>query len=77
MFNVSISIDTATVSSKANSLDDVWALMMPALMAAGYDLEVQILYSLHDYVEKDGKYPVMSQEDFDNILAAANVHQEK
>ena len=69
MFNVSISIDTATVSSKANSLDDVWALMMPALMAAGYDLEVQILYSLHDYVEKDGKYLVMSQEDFDNILA--------
>lgn len=69
MFNVSISIDNASVSSTANSMEDVWALMVPALMAAGFDLEVQILYSLHDYVEKDGKYLVMSQEDFDSILA--------
>lgn len=69
MFNVSISIDNASVSSTANSMEDVWALMVPALMAAGFDLDVQILYSLHDYVEKDGKYLVMSQEDFDSILA--------
>ena len=71
MFNVSISIDNASVSSTANSMEDVWALMVPALMAAGFDLEVQILYSLHDYVEKDGKYLVMSQEDFDKILDEA------
>jgi hypothetical protein len=71
MFNVSISIDNASVSSTANSMEDVWALMVPALMAAGFDLEVQIIYSLHDFVEKSGEFYVTSKVDFDNIMAGA------
>lgn len=65
MFNVSIAIDNATVSSKANSLEDIWELMVPALMAAGFDLEVQIIYSLHEYVERSGKFIVTEQQYFD------------
>jgi hypothetical protein len=65
MFNVSIAINNATVSSKANSLEDIWELMVPALMAAGFDLEVQIIYSLHEYVERSGKFIVTEQKYFD------------
>lgn len=65
MFNVSIAIDNATVSSKANSLEDIWELMVPALMAAGFDLEIQIIYSLHDFVERSGKFIVTEQKYFD------------
>lgn len=65
MFNVSISIDNASVSSTANSMEDVWALMVPALMAAGFDLELQIMYSLHDYVEKSGKFIVTEEKYFE------------
>lgn len=71
MFKVSISIGDATVSSKANSIDDVWDLLIPAFMAAGFDQEIQVLYSLHDYVEKGGKYLVMSQEDYDLTIDCA------
>lgn len=65
MFNVSIAIDNATVSSKVHELQDVWELMVPALMAAGFDLEIQIMYSLHDFVEKEGKFIVTEQQYFD------------
>lgn len=65
MFNVSIGIDTATVSGKANSLEDIWELMVPALMAAGFDLEIQIIYSLHDFVEKSGKFIVTEEKYFE------------
>ena len=67
MFNVSIAIDNATVSSKANSLENVWELMVPALMAAGFDLEIQVIYSLHDFVERSGKFIVTERD----VLAEA------
>lgn len=69
MFNVSIAIDNATVSAKVNELQDIWDLMVPALIARGFDLEHQIMWSLHEYVERSEKFLVTSQEDFDNILA--------
>lgn len=69
MFNVSIAIDNATVSAKVNELQDIWDLMVPALMARGFDPEHQIMWSLHEYVERSEKFLVTSQEDFDNILA--------
>jgi hypothetical protein len=69
MFNVSIGINTATVSAKVRELEHIWELMVPALMAAGFDLESQIMYSLHDYIERSGKFYVTSKVDFDNIMA--------
>lgn len=69
MFNVSIGINTATVSAKVRELEHIWELMVPALMAAGFDLEAQIMYSLHDYIERNEKFYVTSKEDFDNIMA--------
>lgn len=65
MFNVSIGIETAMVSAKVRELQDVWELMVPALMAAGFDLEIQIIYSLHDFVEKSGKFIVTEEKYFD------------
>lgn len=71
MFNVSISIDDATVSAKINGVDDFWPLMIPALLARGFEFPFQILFSLHDYVESDGKYLVMSKEDYDLTIDCA------
>ena len=62
MFNVSISIDDTTVSTKINGVDDFWPLMIPALLARGFDFPFQILFSLHDYVESDGKYVVIEKK---------------
>ena len=69
MFNVSIGINTATVSAKVRELEHIWELMVPALMAAGFDLQSQIMYSLHDYIERSGEFYVTSKVDFDNIMA--------
>lgn len=67
MFNVSISIDDTTVSTKINGVDDFWPLMIPALLARGFEFPFQIMFSLHDFIETDGKFIVISKEDFDLI----------
>ena len=67
MFNVSISIDDVMVSTKINGVDDFWLLMIPALLARGFEFPFQIMYSLHNYVEKDGKHVVIEKAEAEKL----------